>query len=155
MKRSRTTIRVCYFDSLSETKSGDDSKYLKSKLKIVGPNNNNDIISNDIKAGKRPNSIKATDGINSTSKQWQPKVMLTRLSEKYINKMLRSAGEIPTTSKKPMKSNHIADILPIEFDKDESFIRENSPETANDIFSKVNSIKCNLKHQFHIIQNNL
>lgn len=152
MKRSRTTIRVhCTTGSESEIESGDDSVYLESKFKkIDGSNNNHNIFSNDVKAAMRLNSIKAPDGINPMSTQWQPTVCLTRLS----GKMLRPAGEMATSTKKPIENsanksmektivNGIAEISPIKFDKDESIVREYSPDTANNMFSKVNSIKWN------------
>lgn len=147
MKRSRTTIRICYpTESLSETESDDDSEYLKSKLKKIDESNNNHIIiPNDVEAINRLNSIKATDGINPMSTQWQPKVSLTRLSEKSANKMLRPAGKrMKKSGKKSMEKknvNGIAEISPIKFDKDESIVKEYSPATANHIFSKVNSFK--------------
>lgn len=161
MKRSRTNTRICYpTESLSETESDDDSEYLKSKLKKVDRSNNNHIIIlNDVKATNRLDSIKATDEIDPMSTQWQPKVSLTRLSEKSPNKMLRPAGNVATTTKKPKKNsgknsgkksmektivNGIAEISPIKFDKDESIVKEYSPVTANDMFLKVNSIKWNL-----------
>lgn len=156
MKRSRATIPVYNSDSLSETESDDDSEYHKLKMeKFDRSNNNHNIIPNDVKAAMRLNSIKATDEINPMAKHWQPKVSLTRLSEKSINKMLRTAGEVATTTKKSMKQpgkksmkktivNGIPEISPIKFDKDETIIKEYSPLMANYMFSKVNSIKWNL-----------
>lgn len=160
MKRSRNTIRSRNpTESMPETESAADSEYRKSRFKEIDESNNNhNIISNKVKAAKQMNSIEATDGIDPMSQQWQPKVVLDRLPEKSTIKMLCPAVEIAIPTKKLMKNsgkisiektvvNSFAEISPIKFDKDESFVTEYSPDTANDMFSKVLSMECNFKHQ--------
>lgn len=71
--------------------------------------------------------------INYNSWQWQPKVKLTKLTESDLRNVNRSKKVRSWTNQ----------IDPIEFDKDESFIRELSPQTATERFEKVKFLKFN------------
>lgn len=70
--------------------------------------------------------------INYNSWQWQPQLKLTKLTENDLKNHIHS---------KHGKSWTLADSMnqidPIEFDKDEFFIRELSPQTATERFEKV------------------
>lgn len=72
-----------------------------------------------------------------SSWQWNPKVQLKRLTDLELKNVERSSH----SHKKSTSEDSWLQGNPIEFDKDESVIRELSPETATQQFQKVYIIK--------------
>lgn len=75
------------------------------------------------------------DSIDYKSWQWQPKLQLSKLSQDDLKGIERYQ---PNENRNPDIS--WLQVNPIEFDKEQSLIRELSPQAANQQFRKVNRI---------------